>query len=160
MKYLKIKKGFTLAEAVVGIMFLGILLTVIAGVFVGGVSSANKSKKKVKNVILASAMLDNIMLMSYSNIPVDADEPTKPVKFDGIESTPVFINLDGTVFPPVPYPSEEVSGDGETNYYYQVEVSSFGNSNGRLKLITVTVISLGRTGAPDTKATVQSLKVL
>ena len=151
------KKGFTLAETVLGLLFLGILLVVVGGVFIGGVSAAKKGEKKVTNVILASGMMDNIMLTKYSNILIDPNNPNNERVFDGTKPDAPVSFADGSVFPPLPYPVEIDASNNKRNYYYKIKTKPVGTS-GKLKRIKVTVISKGTDGEPDTEVTLESLK--
>jgi len=150
MKLLINNRGFSLAEAVVGILILGILLVLVSGVFISGLASSSKTEKKVKNVILAECMMDNIMIMRYSHV--------KDGFFDGTVPDSPIPNPDGPPFPPAPYPFEIDPAGNETNYYYQVK-SEYVGTSGTLRRITVTVISKGTDREPDTEATLECFKV-
>jgi len=139
------KKAFTLAEVVLGIFLLGIIIVTITSVFIGGLSAAKKSGKKVTNIVLAERMLNRIMLMDYGDI--------KTGTFIG-KTTPPSGN-----FPPPPYPSE-IPGGGKsgTVYVYNVTVSDVAVTGGKLKSIIVTVTSQGAGSEGITSTTLETLK--
>jgi len=144
------KKGFTLPETLFGIVILGLLMVVVCGVFIKGLAASKKSGKKVTGLILASTMLDNIILMKYSNIHEGV--------FDGTIPSPCITNPDTSVFPPPPYPYERDASGNKVNYFYRVEVKPYGGS-GRLKRVIVTLISKGIKGEGNTSITLETLKM-
>jgi len=138
------KKGFTLAEVVVGIFILAFLLVTITGVFLGGLSGAKKAEKRITAVNLAESMLDNIILMPYDDV-IPGNYPPDPV-----------VTLAAGVFPPIPYP--EISVGGGTIYEYRVKVEDVSGSGGKLKKITVKVSVEEGPGEGKTEVTITSLK--
>ncbi|MEQ8187378.1 MAG: type II secretion system protein [Candidatus Eremiobacterota bacterium] len=141
------KRAFTLAEVVLGIFLLGIIIVTITSVFIGGLSAAKKSGKKVTNIVLAERMLNRIMLMDYDDI--------KTGTFDGT------INPPTGNFPPTPYPSEipgSSGGKGGTVYFYKVTVTEVAGTSSKLKSIIVTVTSQGAGSEGITRTTLETLK--
>ncbi len=147
------KKGFTLAEVVIGIFLLGIIIVSISSVFISGLSASKKTAKKVTDINLAEGILNKIMLMTYTDVEVGIFDGSKP-SFDQATDS----DNNGIKFPPSPYPSETLSDTGGTVYFYKVKVSYVPGTGNRLKSVSVTVISKGTTGEGNTSVTLEEFK--
>ncbi|MEQ8224793.1 MAG: hypothetical protein ABRQ37_20915 [Candidatus Eremiobacterota bacterium] len=147
------KKGFTLAEVILGIFLLGIIIISISSVFISGISASKKTAKKVTNINLAEGMLNKIMLMTYTDVEVRSYDGSKP-SFDQATDT----DNNGIKFPPSPYPSETLSDGGGTVYFYKVTVAYVPQTGNRVKSICVTVTSKGAGAEGDTSVTMEEFK--
>lgn len=126
------KKGFSLAEVIWGVLILSIIIVTVTGIFTGILVSSKKSNKFVVATGLAEKQIEYIKLMGGGDIPVDTS-------YDGAVQQGDLIH-DDVYFPPYPlqpaFLKETVDG---ITYYYKIDTAFVPDTGDRLMSITVQV---------------------
>lgn len=82
---MRFRKGFTLAEIVISVGLLGVIIVIIAGVFVHGLHAIRKSRYRVVAMNIADKKCSELRELFLKNVPVILREEIK-MNIDGTDS--------------------------------------------------------------------------